>query len=414
MLLAMYRLLRLPGIALVGIVEQPQHELHAQHIRHPAIDGLHGDLALTDCLTQGTDKVFGHREIGAHVQPGIHRLSSALHGIDSHSVLRVEELHCLAVRNHIAFETPFVTKDFRQKAVTARNGLAIVIVIRAHHAQRACLTKCLAKRLQIERPHLARRHMRVRAGAFIAASHRNAIHGKVLGSGNQPFRLKPFNHPLAQLAHQVGVFAVTLHHTSPSGVLGNIQYGGIDIGIAQRLRLFRRHPGYFANQLLVPRSPLPALCRKHGGTVVAKPSDAFVGKVHRYAQARLFHKPALDGLPVFHTVHVRIGQRRAELPQTVCLFVDVGNAVLPDFLLPLRRGQRVFQHTTGSIEGCQLARLLLQRHLRQEVVYPRLQRCRRVFVNIHHPILIEVYPPLLIDTRLIARIHADTKSSGKT
>ena len=77
--------------------------------------------------------------------------------------------------------------------------------------------------------------------------------------------------------------------------------------------------------------------------------------------------------------------------------IDIGNAILPQRLLPLLGRERILQHTTVAIEGDHLAALLLDGHLLQQILDTLVDRALRIFVDILATILIEVYPPLVVD-----------------
>ena len=153
----------------------------------------------------------------------------------------------------------------------------------------------------------------------------------MFGSSNDTFILQTENHLFSQFAHQIRIFAITFHHTSPARILCYIQNRRINIGISQCFCLICSDFRNFPDQFFVPRGTLPALSGKHGSPVVAQSAYSFIGKVHRNTQSCLFHKPALNGVAVLYTVGIRIGDFRTEFAQSVRLLINITDTVLPDF-----------------------------------------------------------------------------------
>ena len=185
----------------------------------------------------------------------------------------------------------------------------------------------------------------------------------MLRSGNDSFVLQTKNHLLTQFAYQIRIFSVTFNYTSPARVLCDIQNRSINIGISECFRLicsdFRNFPDLF----FVPRGTLPALSGKHGSPVVAQSAYSLIGKIDRNTQSCLFHKPALNGVAILHTVGIRIGDFRTELPQSVGLLIDIPDTVFPDFCRPSIGRPCIFQYPSRTVKGSHLTGLLFQCHL---------------------------------------------------
>ena len=221
----------------------------------------------------------------------------------------------------------------------------------------------LAEGFQIEGTHLSGSHVGVGACLAVAPTHGNAIDGEMLGGGDDALLLQSDDHPFAHLAHQIGILAIALYDTSPTGILRDVEYRRIDIGVSQGFRLGSLHLGDGGYQLLVPGGSLSALCGEQGGAVVVQPPDTLVGEIHGDAQPCLLDEPPLDGLPVAHAVHIGERQFGFEWPYPIGLLVDIGDAVFPNRLFPCCRGSGVPQHASGAIEGSQLTGFLFECHL---------------------------------------------------
>ena len=312
-------------------------------------------------------------------------------------VLGVEKLEGFAVRHHVALEAPFVAQYVGEKPAAASDGLAVVVVVRTHHAQRAGLSYGLAEGFEVEGAHFALAHMGIGAGVAVAASHRDGVHGKVLGGSHQPVGLQSDDHLLAQFAHEIRVFAIRLHAAAPAGVLGYVEYRRVDVGVAQRHGFLGFCVGYLPYQLSVPCASLTCLVGEVGGAIVAETAYALVGEVDGDAQSGLFDKPALHGVEGVDMSLEGEGVLGSEAAHAVVLLVDVADAVFPHLVLPSLGGQGVGEHAARAIERSQLAGLFLYGHLLQQVGHAGINRCAAVFIDIHAPVLVEVYPTFVVD-----------------
>ena len=225
---------------------------------------------------------------------------------------------------------------------------------------------------------------------------------------------------LAQFAHQIGIFAIALHHSAPAWVLREVEDRTIDIGVSQRMGLFGCDASYLCYQFPIPRGALSALCRERSSLVVAESADTLIGKVHRDAQACLLHKPALNFMAILDALGPRKRQFVVHaILHAIALFIDVSDAVFPDFILPILGRIFVFQHTARAIERGHLASLLVERHLAQQIGDSRFHCSIGVFVDVHDSVLVEVYPSFSIHvlhivcgSRAYAKHHYKQTSDG--
>src|SRR5205085_4131847 len=103
------------------------------------------------------------------------------------------------------------------------------------------------------------------------------------------------------------------------------------------------------------------------------------------------------------------------LDPAVQVLVNVGDAVLPNFLLPLRSRQLVFQNPAVAVQRRRLTGLLLQSHLRQEVFDAGADVGLLIFVSILPAVLVQVNPAVVVDVllpraRTLLRGHAEIES----
>src|SRR5205809_7609808 len=85
----------------------------------------------------------------------------------------------------------------------------------------------------------------------------------------------------------------------------------------------------------------------------------------------------------------------------VQVLVDVGDTVLPNFILPFRRWELVFHWrlrsssaAAYSIQGCRLTSLLFHIHLREQMFDAPIDRPFRILANIHPYVLVQIDPAI--------------------
>ena len=72
--------------------------------------------------------------------------------------------------------------------------------------------------------------------------------------------------------------------------------------------------------------------------------------------------------------------------------VDVGDAVFPDGIFPLGRGERVFEDAAVAVERGELTGFFRDVHLREQVVDAALDGLGGVFVDVFFSVLVEIDP----------------------
>ena len=82
------------------------------------------------------------------------------------------------------------------------------------------------------------------------------------------------------------------------------------------------------------------------------------------------------------------------------MLVHVGDAVFPYLIVPSFCRKRIPKNASIAIQRCQLAGLLLNGHLREQVLDSVIDFGRWILVNIHHSILVEIYPTVMIDSAI--------------
>ena len=273
----------------------------------------------------------------------------------------------------------------------------------------------------MEQLELARRHPGVDAGHALAGALVVGIADVMLGGGgDEPFLLEALGHLDPQLGHEEGILAVDLLAAAPPLVAPDVEDRRVDIRVAEGAGLARRDAPHLAQQVAVPRVAEAQLGGEAGGAVGLHAADALVGHVRGDAQARLLHEEAL------HLVDrpgvaaggpdVRVRARRlAPLDEAVEVLVDRADAILPQPLLPGGRGQVVGQDTAIAIERYELAGLLLQRHLAQQILHPRLHVGLGVLVDVLAAVLVEVDPahPVQLPLRGVGRGDGLTREDGQ-
>src|SRR6185437_12196411 len=209
-----------------------------------------------------------------------------------------------------------------------------------------------AKSVEVEFVKLAWGDMRVRADAAVPTAFGDAIDGKMFECGGDALALDTQGHLFSEFGDDKGIFAVAFERSAPAGVAGEVEDGGIDIGIAEGFCFAAYDLAGFADEGFIPGRADGDGSRQGGGTVVVEAVDAFISEVHGDAQAGLFDEPALDGIDGFGVAAKGIGILgigAGSARNSVEVFVDISDAVLPDLLFPFRCGQLIFEHAAEAV-----------------------------------------------------------------
>ena len=142
--------------------------------------------------------------------------------------LAVEVADGTAVAHHQSLEAPVLAKYLLQQPVGATAGVALEALIGTHHLFHTGLLHQVAERWEIGLPKVTGRevfYIKVVAGLL-----RTAVHGEVLGTGQQlvVFLTRPLqsaHHGTAHATIHVGVFAIRLLSPTPSRVAEDVDGG---------------------------------------------------------------------------------------------------------------------------------------------------------------------------------------------
>ena len=392
-------------VGLVGSVKEADEELHTQDVAYAVVYHVFAQAALLHQLAERLHERFGRAEGAAHVQSGLHALAHGVLHVLGRSVLGVEVFYGVAVRHDVALEVHLAAQAGGEPVEAALDGDAVVVVVRAHHAQQAGFLNDAPERIDVYHLHFARRCLRVDARHALTGTLVVAVSYEVFARcGYLVVLLHAFHHLDAQFGHEVGRLAVHFFIASPALVAAHVEDGGIDVGVAQHAGFASRYLADAAHQAPVPGVPDAQLGGEVGGAVALHAADAFVGEVHGDAQARLFYEEALHfvqgpgvarGRPYVFVVR----RRQAPLAEAVQVLVDGADAVLPQRLLPFGGGQVVLQYALVAVEGYHLAGLFVERHLSQQVFDACVDGSVGVFVDILHAVLVEVNPVFVVHVR---------------
>ena len=317
-------------------------------------------------------------------------------------VLEEKIFHRPAVGNHVAAEPVLLAQAVDEELVAARDRDAVVVVVAAHRAHDVRLLDQPLPGPEVEHFHLAVGDVRVHAVAAVAPALGFAVDGEVLGRGGDALLLHRGGHADAQFRDEIRVLAVRFHHPAPAWVARQVHDGRVHVRITQCPALAACHVADAADQVAVPRRAQRDLGREVRGAVRVDAADALVGEVHGNPQAGLFNEPLLH--LVEREGHVMGGPDPGVflriVEDAVVHLVDVGDAVLPDLVFPLRGGQRVIERAAFvAVEGGQLTGFLLQRHLGKEVLDPGVHRLGRVLVYVAPTVFVQVDPAVVVKLR---------------
>ena len=250
--------------------------------------------------------------------------------------------------------------------------------------------------------HLARRHLRIDARHAFAGPLVIAVSGEMLGRRSDlVIGLHARSHRHAEFGHQIGGFAENLFIAPPPLVAPHVEDRSVDIRIPQQPGFAADDASGFTQQFAVPGMPHAQLGRKIRRPVSLHAANPLVGHVDGNAQTGLLDKKTLrfvDGprMARRRPYQVAVEQGLAPLHESVEVLVDSPEPVLPELILPAGCRQRILQHALIAVERHQLAGLLFNGHLRQQVFDSVVQGGLRVLVNILAAVLVEIDPTVPI------------------
>ena len=301
-------------------------------------------------------------------------------------------------------------------AVT-RTGNAVDLVVGGHHGEQTRLGHLL-EGWQNQLVHLIFTDV---GRSTIVSTFGPTVGRKVLDrrNGRIVFIVLHASHNgCTHLACQERIFTKSLFHTRPTRVTCQVDDGTVaDMG-SLLTDLHGLSLSHLLEQFRIPGRGLSDGCREGSRTDGHVTMRTLFRQEHGNTQTGLLDAVVLqqiagfDGIVRVQTILQcllcpRIGTH--ESPQRTCAMFD-------HHLLRLI-GQRDLV-TFARIErpakfGQQLACLLLQRHLLQEILHPIVQRGSRILVNILGLILIEINPSFLINLVLFAGTEGQGRHQEK-
>ena len=377
----------------IRIIKNPHPELHIEHITNHLINRLLADQSLLNRLSQWIQKPFRLLKVRSHIVAGIHRADNRLFGIFCNRMTHVLKPNGATITHDIALKSIGIAQQLGEKILTTRDGFAIINRISAHDSKRIPLFKRFPEWLHIDFMHGAERNLAI-AAHVIFPPVRSRINGIMLRGGNNSLILQAQDMLQTEFSNQIRTFTVTFTAPPPAGLLHHIQNRRIHITVAQRLSLQRRNLTDLIFQLAVKCGTAPRLNRKTGAVVMAQSPDALIRKIHRNTQPCFLNKPTLmrpDKLNVICRLGVFSAVRK------IALFINIRNAVLPGCLFPRLGGIFIFQGTAPPVQGHHLPRLLIHRHLREQIVNAGVDVRLGILIDILAAVLIKIDPALMID-----------------
>ena len=123
--------------------------------------------------------------MGADVESGINGLRYGIFISVGHLMFGGDKFYGLTVGNHIALESPFLSKNFGEEMITARDGFAVIVVVRTHYSQRTGFVEGHSKRIEIECAHFSGSYVGVSTCFSVTSAYRYAIDGKMFWGRDQ-------------------------------------------------------------------------------------------------------------------------------------------------------------------------------------------------------------------------------------
>ena len=143
------------------------------------------------------------------------------------------------------------------------------------------------------------------------------------------------------------------------------------------------------------------LRREIRSTITLHPPNAFVGKIDRNSKTGILNKKPLyfiqcPCMPGSRPHILIIRRRKPPLLKTIQVFINGSYPICPQHILPFGSRKCILQHPFITVERHHLASLLFDIHLSEKVFNTVFNFCIRIFINIHHTILIKVNPSFMV------------------
>ena len=335
----------------VGVLEQARAHLDTQDPAHCIVDPAHRDLALREqFLAEVADQRARHFRVDAGVQRERRRLGpvrrdavAALACVGRLRRASPHLRHCGPVALDEAVEAPLALEDVVQQVVVPAGRLAVQCVERAHERVGSGVERRLERRqVQVSEPLL--RHV---GGVVVASALGLAVGGEVLRAGDDLVRravvgaLESLDARRRHDGVQVRIFAGGLGNAPPTRLVRDVDHRGIRLLQADGGRLARAVGRVVRGDLGVEAGAHAQRNREDRSEAV----DRVEGEEQRDLQPRLLDRETLE-----LSDSCRIGHAQ-DRPEPIAYGL-VGDQEI---------GQQL-----------DLLQLLLERHLREQLVHLRV------------------------------------------
>lgn len=188
---------------------------------------------------------------------------------------------------------------------------------------------------------------------------------------------------------------IALDGAAPAGVADDVQNGGVNVGVTERLAFLGRDFADPANQIFIPRGSDANLGGEVACVAVANSTDAFVGEIDRNPETGFFDEPALNDVEeigVFGVAGHIVGAADA-----VAVLVDIADAIFPNFTFPFFGRVGVLENAVVAVNGAHLRGFLIHVHLAEEIGDTLVGGETRIFVGVLFAVLVSVDPTFVVD-----------------
>ena len=187
--------------------------------------------------------------------------------------------------------------------------------------------------------------------------------------------LHPLDHRHAQLGTQVRGFAEAIFIAAPALIARDVHDRRVDVRVTQRPPFDADDLALLAQKFAIPCVAHAVLRWKTRRLEMRNATNPFIREIDRDSQSRLFEKPPLHfvdrrrvrrGGPEIRVLgRLSLVVDLALPAPAVEMFVDVGDAVFPDRVLPRRLGKVVLELAQIAVQRAALVGLFLDGHPRQ-------------------------------------------------
>ena len=282
----------------VGMLEQAERELHAQHARHGAVDHGARDQSAAEGVEVRAVLLVGR--LKHHVEAGVERVHDRRRRARLRVLQNGRARRRRRIRDHEAREAPVALQNAGEQRAVLRRGNPADGVVGRH--DRAGV--CRGDRVLERREEALRERALIPIGGIAVAPAFPDVGHEMLRRGHDARLLECRHERAPHFAGEVGIFAVRLLDPAPAHVARDVQHGRQHLADAAALRFPCDGARHAADEPAVPGRRERHGLREHGRSGPRETVHCLIEWNDRDAEAR-----ALDEVPLDAVDSLGVGAR---------------------------------------------------------------------------------------------------------